>query len=88
MFAKSIGGPSWRRFMTPAPVLRGYIRRMSKRQKPATELRWRITRIKSTPAAEIGSVSAPDAVTAIRKAIEEFQIPKAQHSRLVARRIS
>jgi hypothetical protein len=45
----------------------------------------RISRIKSTPAADLGTVSAPDAETAIRKAIEEFQIPKLQHSRLVAR---
>jgi hypothetical protein len=62
---------------------------MSKRSKPAAKpLRWRISRIKSTPAAEIGTVFAPDAETAIRKAIEEFQIPKLQHSRLVARRIA
>jgi hypothetical protein len=39
-----------------------------------------------TPAAEIGSVTAPDAETAIRKAIEEF--PKLQRLRLVARRIA
>jgi hypothetical protein len=62
---------------------------MSKRSKPAAkQLRWRISRIKSTPAAEIGTVTASDAESAIRKAIEEYQIPKPHHSRLVARRIA
>jgi hypothetical protein len=35
---------------------------MSKRSKPAAKQpRWRISRIKSTPAAELGTVTAPDA---------------------------
>jgi hypothetical protein len=45
-------------------------------KRPAKEPRWRISRIKSTPAAEYGTVSAPDAERAIKKAIEEWQIEK------------
>jgi hypothetical protein len=55
---------------------------------PASEPRWRILRIKATPARAIGTVEAPDAETAIRKAIEEYQIPEQQRNRLAARRVS
>jgi hypothetical protein len=59
------------------------------RKKPTQkQLRWRIARIKSTPAADLGTVTAPDAETAIRKAIEEWQIEKRHWSRLVARRVA
>ena len=36
--------------------------------------RWRISHIRSTPAQQIGDVSAPDAEAAIRAAIEQFEI--------------
>jgi hypothetical protein len=36
--------------------------------------RWRISRIRGTPAQFIGFVDAPDDATAIKNAIEEFQI--------------
>jgi hypothetical protein len=36
--------------------------------------RWRISLIKATPARLIGQFEAPDAETAIEKAIEEFKI--------------
>jgi hypothetical protein len=36
--------------------------------------RWRISLIKATPARLIGHVEAPDAESAIKKAIEEFKI--------------
>ena len=36
--------------------------------------RWRISRLKATPAQYIGEVEAPDEASAIKKAIEEFQI--------------
>jgi 1,2-phenylacetyl-CoA epoxidase PaaB subunit len=50
--------------------------------------RWKIFRIKGTPAAEIGSVEAPDAATAIKVAIEKFEITDpVKQQRLVARRI-
>jgi hypothetical protein len=37
-------------------------------KKEVKQYRWRITRIKGTPAAELGSVYAPDAETAIKRA--------------------
>jgi len=50
---------------------------MSKRS-PRSELpRWRITRIRSTPAAEIGTVEAPDAESAIQEAIKLYGITDA-----------
>jgi hypothetical protein len=71
---------------------RDYILPMSKRvsPKPAAKQqpRWRISRIKASPAAEIGTVTAPDAETAIGKAIDERQIEKRHWPRLAARRIA
>jgi hypothetical protein len=58
---------------------------------PAKEqlFRWRISRIRATPAVEIGSVYAPDANEAIHRAIEEFGISNPDHQkRLMARRVS
>jgi hypothetical protein len=50
--------------------------------------RWRITRIRSTPAVEIGTVQAPDAASAIDEAIRRYDIRQPwQRERLVARRI-
>jgi hypothetical protein len=57
-------------------------------KKPTKEPRWRISRIKSTPAAEYGTVTAPDAESAIKKAIEEWAIEKRHWPRLVARRVA
>jgi hypothetical protein len=49
--------------------------------------RWRISLIKATPAATIGYVEAPDAESAIKKAIEEFKITDTQKQRrLIAQR--
>jgi hypothetical protein len=49
--------------------------------------RWRISRLKATPAEYIGEVEASDEASAIKKAIEEFQITERwQQSRLVAQR--
>jgi hypothetical protein len=61
---------------------------MSKRS-PRSELpRWRITRIRSTPAVEIGTVEAPDADSAIREAIRLFGIKEGwKRERLAARRL-
>jgi hypothetical protein len=47
--------------------------------------RWRISLIKATPASLIGYVEAPDAESAIAKAIEEFKITDpSQQRRLIA----
>jgi hypothetical protein len=48
--------------------------------------RWAIYRLKGTPAALLGHVEAPDAETAIEKAIDEFAIEPALHKRLLAQR--
>jgi hypothetical protein len=50
------------------------------------DLKWRIIHLKGTPAKTIGFVEAPDAETAIKKAIEEFKIEPAIRRRLVAER--
>jgi len=49
---------------------------------------WAISRIKGTPAVEIGWVDAPDAESAIKKAIDQYNITDPeQQKRLVARRV-
>ena len=56
-------------------------------KKPVQDVAWRITRIKGSPAAFVGRVYAPDAETAIKRAIEEFGITNPEHQkRLVAQR--
>jgi hypothetical protein len=55
--------------------------------KKATEHRWKIFRIKGTPAVFVGSIDATDEKAAIKAAIEEFGIDDpAQQKRLVAQR--
>lgn len=48
-------------------------------KKAIQEYEWRITRIKSNPAAYVGRVYAPDAQTAIKRAIAEFEITNPEH---------
>ena len=63
---------------------------MSRRVPPPKEklFRWRISRIRNTPALDIGAVYAPDTDAAIKRAIEEFGITNPEHrKRLVARRV-
>jgi len=50
--------------------------------------RWRISRIRGSPAEFIGYVDAPDVATAIKRAIEEFEITDPEkRERLVAQRV-
>jgi hypothetical protein len=50
--------------------------------------RWPISRIRGTPAEFIGYVDAPDEATAIKNAIEEFEITDPEKKkRLVAQRV-
>jgi hypothetical protein len=50
--------------------------------------RWRISRIRGSPAEFIGFVEAPDDATAIKNAIEEFGITdREKKKRLVAQRV-
>jgi 1,2-phenylacetyl-CoA epoxidase PaaB subunit len=60
---------------------------MPKKPQPKKLHSWRIFRIRGTPAAEIGTVQAPDAETAIKVAIKEFNIKNPeQQKRLMAQR--
>ena len=58
------------------------------KQPPKKLATWSISRLKGTPAVFVGEVEAPDAETAIAKAIEEFHITDPeQQKRLAARRV-
>ena len=51
--------------------------------------RWKIIRIKATPAEELGTVEVPDAEPAIRIAVERLEIDDpGRQRRLVARRMA
>ena len=50
--------------------------------------RWRISLVEATPAAIVGYVEASDAVSAIARAIEEFNITDPQNQRrLIAQQL-
>jgi hypothetical protein len=49
--------------------------------KPVVLRNWRISLIKSTPAAFVGYIDAPDAESAIKQAIEQFEIKDPQKQR-------
>ena len=58
-------------------------------RSPWKTVRWRISRIKAAPACEIGTETAPDAESAIRRAIEQYEITDPhKQSRLAARRVA
>jgi hypothetical protein len=50
------------------------------------DVSWAIFRPRGTPAAFIGIVQAPDEKAAIKKAIEEYEVPENQRGRLIAQR--
>jgi hypothetical protein len=55
--------------------------------KPPTIYRWRIIHLTDVPAKTLGYVDAPDAETAISRAVEEFKITNVQaQERLLAER--
>jgi hypothetical protein len=62
---------------------------MLRNKKPTAKAKrlWRITRIDSTPARELGLVTAPDEKTAIERAMAEFRVPPGLRGQLVARRV-
>jgi hypothetical protein len=68
-----------------------YISAMLRPKKSAPQTQslptWSIVRIKSTPAHPVGQVQAPDAESAVRAAIEKYDIPAQYHDRLLARRV-
>jgi hypothetical protein len=60
--------------------------RTKSKSRPAAEPRWKVIRLKKTPAAFVGYVTAPDQASAIRKAAAEFKIPEALRDKLAAYR--
>jgi hypothetical protein len=50
------------------------------------DYRWKIYHIKTTPAKFMGTVTAPDEETALRRAISELEIEHNLRSRLIAMR--
>ncbi len=52
----------------------------AKKSKPQ-DYRWGVYRLKKTPAALVGHVSAPDKETAVKRAIEEFKITNRPNKR-------
>jgi hypothetical protein len=46
---------------------------------------WEVIRLNASPAAFIGLADAPDKRTALKLAIEQFNIRPADHSRLIVR---
>jgi hypothetical protein len=60
---------------------------MSKRSPRSKMYEWRIIRIRSTPAALIGYVQAPDADQAIEEAIAKYEIKPHEQARLAAQRV-
>jgi hypothetical protein len=62
-------------------------KRATKKAELRGDHRWRILRIRATPALYLGDVYAPDETTALEKAAEEFKVPAQLRNRLIAERM-
>jgi hypothetical protein len=56
-------------------------------KKPTPQYRWAIYHITGTPAKLLGYVEAPDEESAIKQAIEEFNVAPELRKRLLAQRL-
>jgi hypothetical protein len=77
-------GGHWRRDPLPQGEF-GACAVSAKKPPDRQERRSRISRLKGTPAAVLGTVNAPDEKTALERAAAEFKVPPALRDRLVAR---
>jgi|SoiMethySBSTD1v2_1073268.scaffolds.fasta_scaffold1557277_1 hypothetical protein len=61
---------------------------MSNRKSKPTEYRWKIIHLRSTPAADLGTATAPDERTTTERAAAVHNVPAHLRYRLLARQLN